>query len=84
MFSVTEGMAHEATIITKDCLACCQIIGRSLMHQFWDGLAAISFCLLRSAIQCIIEVQSSQSYYIKSAPVHGSDSIRDSVFALVY
>ena len=70
VFSATGGMGHEANIFYKR-LA-------SLLCEKWkDPYAAVlgwircrlSFCLLRSAIQCIRGARSSQGHYIRSAPV---------------
>lgn len=70
VFSATGGMGHEATIFYKR-LA-------SLLSEKWKETYAsvlgwircrLSFCLLRSAVQCIRGARSSQGHYIKSAPV---------------
>ena len=70
VFSASGGMGHEASVFYKR-LA-------SLLSDKWNDPYAtvlgwirckLSFCLLRSAIQCIRGVQSSQGHYIKSAPV---------------
>ena len=70
VFSASGGMGHEATVFYKR-LA-------SLLSDKWKELYAtvlgwvrcwLSFCLLRSAIQCIRGARSSHGHYIRSAPV---------------
>ena len=70
VFSASGGMGHEASVFYKR-LA-------SLLSDKWNDPYAtvlgwircrLSFCLLRSAIQCIRGARSSQGRYIKSAPV---------------
>ena len=70
VFSASGEMGHEASAFYKR-LA-------SLLSDKWNDPYAIvlgwircrlSFCLLRSAIQCIRGARSSQGHYIKSAPV---------------
>ena len=70
VFSASGGMGHEASVFYKQ-LA-------SLLSDKWNDPYAtvlgwircrLSFCLLRSAIQCIRGARSSQGRYITSAPV---------------
>ena len=70
VFSASGGMGHEASVFYKR-LA-------SLLSDKWNDPYAtvlgwirckLSFCLLRSAMQCIRGARSSQGHYIKSAPV---------------
>jgi len=64
----------------RSCLAYCLISGRNLLLQFWDG-CHLHFCLiLWLAIQCI---RSSQGHTIHQVCSCRSDSIRNSIFALV-
>ena len=70
VFSASGVMGHEASVFYKR-LA-------SLLSDKWNYPYAtvlgwircrLSFCLLRSAIQCIRGARSSQGHYIKSVPV---------------
>ena len=70
MFAATGGMGHEASTFYKR-LA-------SLLSDKWKEHYAVvlgwircrlSFCLLRSAIQCIRGARSSEGHYITSDPI---------------
>ena len=70
VFAATRGMGHEASTFYKR-LA-------SLLSDKWKEHYAVvlgwircrlSFCLLRSAIQCIRGARSSEGHYITSDPI---------------
>ena len=69
VMSATDGLAHEATYFYK-CLAFL------FSHKWGDDYSTVmdwlqcslSFCLLRSAIQCVHEASSSIRHHIEAPP----------------